>query len=170
MLDVRWIHGSPPGGPGDPVIQVHTVDDATFILRQSKDVNYEAPFLYLLCGTERALLLDTGAVANGGVRQAVDGLLSELVAGRARVALAEQAIDGVAHPAVRDGAGVEQQRPLGAAQQVEKRRLVVHVLALPQDERGVVDGVHLDHGVGRAAGWRPVNPPHVQHRAVHPLL
>ena len=76
VLDVRWIHGSPPGGPADPVIQVHTVDDATFILRQSKDVNYEAPCLYLLCGTERALLLDTGAVANGGVRQAVDDLLS----------------------------------------------------------------------------------------------
>jgi glyoxylase-like metal-dependent hydrolase (beta-lactamase superfamily II) len=77
VLDVRWIHGSPPGGPADPVIQVHTVDDATFILRQSKDVNYEAPFLYLLCGAEGALLLDTGAVADGGVRQAVDALLSE---------------------------------------------------------------------------------------------
>jgi hydroxyacylglutathione hydrolase len=81
VLDVQWIHGSPPGGPADPVIQVHTVDDATFILRQSKDVNYEAPFLYLLCGTERALLLDTGAVADGGVREAIDSLLSERRAG-----------------------------------------------------------------------------------------
>ena len=81
VLDVRWIHGSPPGGPADPVVQVHTVDDATFILRQSKDVNYEAPFLYLFCGTERALLLDSGAVANGGVRTPVDGLLSERYAG-----------------------------------------------------------------------------------------
>jgi len=81
VLDVQWIHGSPPGGPADPVIQVHTVDDATFILRQSKDVNYEAPFLYLLCGTERALLLDTGAVANGGVRQAIDSLLGGRRAG-----------------------------------------------------------------------------------------
>ncbi len=48
LRDVRWIHGSPPGGPADPPVQVLDVDDATFILRQSKDVNYEAPFLYLL--------------------------------------------------------------------------------------------------------------------------
>jgi hydroxyacylglutathione hydrolase len=74
-LDVRWIHGSPPGGPADPPIQVHEVDAATFILRQSKDVHYEAPFLYLLCGQNRALLLDTGAVPDGNVREIVDGLL-----------------------------------------------------------------------------------------------
>jgi hydroxyacylglutathione hydrolase len=74
---VRWIHGSPPGGPADPLVQVLAVDNATFILRQSKDVNYEAPFLYLLCGAERALLLDTGAVAaGGGARETVDGLLA----------------------------------------------------------------------------------------------
>ncbi|HMD95645.1 MAG TPA: MBL fold metallo-hydrolase [Trebonia sp.] len=75
---VRWIHGSPPGGPADPLVQVLAVDDATFILRQGKDVNYEAPFLYLLCGEDRAVLFDTGAVAEGGgARETVDGLLSE---------------------------------------------------------------------------------------------
>jgi glyoxylase-like metal-dependent hydrolase (beta-lactamase superfamily II) len=74
-IEVRWIHGSPPGGPADPSIQVHEVDDATFILRQSKDVNYEAPFLYLMCGARRALLLDTGAVPAGDLRGTVDGLL-----------------------------------------------------------------------------------------------
>jgi hydroxyacylglutathione hydrolase len=76
-LDVRWIHGSPPGGPADPAVQVHQVDDGTFIMRQSKDLDYEGPFLYLLCGAERALLLDTGAVPDGGVREAVDGLLAK---------------------------------------------------------------------------------------------
>jgi hydroxyacylglutathione hydrolase len=76
LRDVRWIHGSPPGGPADPPVQVLAADSATFILRQSKDVNYEAPFLYLLCGEDRALLLDTGAVAvGGGVRETIDGLL-----------------------------------------------------------------------------------------------
>jgi glyoxylase-like metal-dependent hydrolase (beta-lactamase superfamily II) len=74
---VRWIHGSRPGGPPDPPVQVLPVDGATFILRQSKDLNYEAPFVYLLCGADRALLLDTGAVAEGGVRETVDGLLAE---------------------------------------------------------------------------------------------
>lgn len=77
LAGVRWIHGSPPGGPADPKIQVVRVADDTFILRQSKDLNYEAPFLYLLCGAERAILLDTGAVAGGGVREAVDSLLRD---------------------------------------------------------------------------------------------
>ena len=75
-IDVRWIHGSPPGGQADPAIQVHEVDDATYILRQSKDVNYEAPFLYLMCGVTRALLLDTGAVRAGDLRRTVDRLLA----------------------------------------------------------------------------------------------
>jgi hydroxyacylglutathione hydrolase len=77
LTGVRWIHGSPPGGPADPLVQVLAADSATFILRQGKDVNYEAPFLYLLRGEDRALLLDTGAVAaGGGVRETVDSLLA----------------------------------------------------------------------------------------------
>lgn len=76
-LGVRWIHGSSPGGPPDPPVQVHAVDADTFILRQSKDLSFEAPFLFLLCGTERTLLLDTGAVPDGGVRETVDTLIAE---------------------------------------------------------------------------------------------
>jgi hydroxyacylglutathione hydrolase len=77
LAGVRWIHGSPPGGAADPKVQVVRVDDDTFIVRQSKDVSYEAPFVFLLCGTERAILLDTGAAADGGVREAVDCLLRD---------------------------------------------------------------------------------------------
>ena len=77
LAGVRWIHGSPPGGPADPKVQVVHADDDTFILRQSKDLNYEGPFLYLLCGAERAILLDTGAVAGGGVRETVDSPAQE---------------------------------------------------------------------------------------------
>ena len=40
---------------------MHAADPHTFILRQNKSVHYEAPFLYLFCGNERAMLLDTGA-------------------------------------------------------------------------------------------------------------
>jgi len=80
-LDVEWIHGTRrPGGSADPPIQVHTVDPDTFVLRQSKSVHYEAPFLYLFCGDERALLLDTGATADPSdfpLRTTVDGLLAE---------------------------------------------------------------------------------------------
>jgi glyoxylase-like metal-dependent hydrolase (beta-lactamase superfamily II) len=83
LASVRWIHGSPPGGPADPSVQVLRVDDDTFILRQSKDLNYEAPFVYLLCGSERALLLDTGAVPDGGLRETVDALLGSRAGGSA---------------------------------------------------------------------------------------
>jgi hypothetical protein len=61
----RWIHGAPPGVRcQDPPLQAHRFDEHTFVLRQSKAVTYEAPFLYLLFGNDRALLLDTGAVAD----------------------------------------------------------------------------------------------------------
>lgn len=59
-LDVRWINGSDPRH--EPRFQVHSYDEHTYILRQSKTVTYEAPFLYLLFGNERAILFDTGAV------------------------------------------------------------------------------------------------------------
>jgi glyoxylase-like metal-dependent hydrolase (beta-lactamase superfamily II) len=79
LTSVRWIHGSPQAGATDPPIQVHEVDPDTFILRQSKDVTYEAPFLYLFCGDQRALLLDSGDVADAAkcpVRATVDQLLA----------------------------------------------------------------------------------------------
>lgn len=67
-----WIHGAPDcSQTADPSIQVHQYDADTFILRQSKcsepgtpqhpGPSFEAPFLYLIFGDERALLLDTGA-------------------------------------------------------------------------------------------------------------
>jgi hydroxyacylglutathione hydrolase len=74
-LDVAWIHGV----RGEPAIQVHRYDEHTVILRQSKSVHYEAPFLFLLFGNERALLLDTGATADPGrfpLRETVDGLVT----------------------------------------------------------------------------------------------
>ena len=59
---VRWIHGAPDcDDTADPPLQVVAVDDDTFVIRQSKCVHFEAPFLCLLVGAERALLHDTGA-------------------------------------------------------------------------------------------------------------
>jgi hydroxyacylglutathione hydrolase len=57
------------------------------ILRQSKTVNYEAPFLYLLFGNERALLLDTGATSDPALfplRATVNGLLADWLAAHPR--------------------------------------------------------------------------------------
>jgi hydroxyacylglutathione hydrolase len=65
-LNVTWIHGAEDCAlTEDPPIQVHRFDPDTFILRQSKcsdpDASFEAPFMYLLIGRTRALLLDAGA-------------------------------------------------------------------------------------------------------------
>jgi glyoxylase-like metal-dependent hydrolase (beta-lactamase superfamily II) len=63
-----------------PLISVHEHDADTFILRQSKAVHYEAPFLYLFRGRDRALLLDTGATEDHErfpLRATVDGLIGD---------------------------------------------------------------------------------------------
>ena len=71
-LNVTWIHGAINCvTSSDPPIQVHRYDADTYILRQSKcsepgtpaqpGPSSEAPFMYLLFGGARALLLDTGA-------------------------------------------------------------------------------------------------------------
>src|SRR5205085_12408839 len=44
-----------------PQLQVRAYDRDFLILRQAACTNYEKPFLYLIFGGERALLLDTGA-------------------------------------------------------------------------------------------------------------
>lgn len=78
-LDVVWNHGTRGrGGASEPALQFHHYDEHTVILRQSKSVNYEAPFLFLLFGNERALLLDTGATEDPELfplRATVDGLI-----------------------------------------------------------------------------------------------
>ncbi len=68
-LDVAWIHGSQSRRRRtDPPLQVHAYDEHTYVLRQSKDVTFEAPFVVLLLGSERAMLLDSGAVRVAGSR------------------------------------------------------------------------------------------------------
>ncbi len=70
---------SPEPDPA-PAIQVHAYSEHTVILRQNKSVNYEAPFLFLLFGNERALLLDTGASADPArfpLRETVDRLVAD---------------------------------------------------------------------------------------------
>ena len=87
-FDMHWRHGVRPGsGRTEPAIQVHRYDEHTFVLRQSKVVSYEAPFLYLFFGNARALLLDTGASDDPGlcpVRETVDVLITTWLAAHAR--------------------------------------------------------------------------------------
>lgn len=85
-LDVAWAHGAKPA-ESEPAVQVHAFDPHTFILRQSKWVSREAPFMYLFLGNERALLLDTGATKDAAkcdLRGAVDGILADWLASNPR--------------------------------------------------------------------------------------
>jgi hydroxyacylglutathione hydrolase len=83
-LDVKWIHGARSRRRSDePKPQVHGYDEHTVIMRQSKLTSFEAPFLYLLFGNDRALLLDTGASRDPAklpLRETVDGLIADWLA------------------------------------------------------------------------------------------
>ncbi len=59
-LPRAWQTSGPQCGP-NPQFQVHEYNPDLYIFRESGCSNYEKPFLYLLFGREKALLLDTGA-------------------------------------------------------------------------------------------------------------
>jgi len=71
-----WIDGV---NASEPQTQVQRYDRDTFVIRQSVKTNFEAPFLYLLFGKDRVLLLDSGA---GGlkIRPAVDAVIDRWLA------------------------------------------------------------------------------------------
>src|SRR5215207_9013437 len=81
-LPAQWIHGA----SNEAVLQVHQAAPGTWLLRQGKANNFEAPFMVLLAGKERALLLDTGAKPGAGgalpLRAEVDRLLSTWAGGK----------------------------------------------------------------------------------------
>jgi len=64
-LDVHWNEGASDcsATPQDP-LQIHKYEPQTFVLRQSPCADFEANFIYLLIGSDKALLIDTGAVAD----------------------------------------------------------------------------------------------------------
>ena len=78
---------------GSPPFPVHAYNESFYILRQAACTNYEKPFLYLVFGNERALLLDTGA-GNVDVATPVDTLLRNWASrhGRASISSVESAV------------------------------------------------------------------------------
>ncbi len=78
-LETKWIAGSANCLRNtDPAIQVHKYNKNLVILRQNKCVNYEAPFMYLIFGAEKALLIDTGATRSAAtfpLQKTVENLL-----------------------------------------------------------------------------------------------
>ena len=64
-MDGHWNEGAPNcSSSSQPPIEVHQYAAKTFILRENLCSTFEAPFMYLLVGSNRALLIDTGDVAD----------------------------------------------------------------------------------------------------------
>jgi hydroxyacylglutathione hydrolase len=64
-MDVHWNEGAPDCATNSqPPLQVHPYNARTFILRENPCATAEAPFLYLLVGSSKALLIDSGDVAD----------------------------------------------------------------------------------------------------------
>jgi hydroxyacylglutathione hydrolase len=62
-LDVHWNEGAQDcAATPQPPLQVHAFEAQTIILRQNPCADFEANFLYLLIGSSKAVLIDTGAV------------------------------------------------------------------------------------------------------------
>src|SRR5690348_8282799 len=59
-LPARWETGGPKCMEL-PEWQVHEYNEDFYILRESGCVHYEKPFLYLIFGKDKAMLMDTGA-------------------------------------------------------------------------------------------------------------
>lgn len=78
-LRFTWIHGSISAMANTDVrIQVHRYNEHTYMLRQNPATHWEAPFMYLLMGNQRAVLLDTGATEEAEyfpLREVVDGVM-----------------------------------------------------------------------------------------------
>jgi hydroxyacylglutathione hydrolase len=78
-LDVAWMHGSEDCAQNtDPAVQVHAYNPTTIIFRQNKCQTFEAPFMYLLVGSQSALLLDSGDTTSPALRDAVRSAIGDL--------------------------------------------------------------------------------------------
>jgi hydroxyacylglutathione hydrolase len=64
-MDVKWNEGAEDCSKTAQLpLQVHRYNEVTFILRENPCATYEAPFMYLLVGSTRALLIDSGDVSD----------------------------------------------------------------------------------------------------------
>ena len=64
-LPAQWNIGAQDcAATSEPPLQVYAYEPQTFILRQSLCASFEGNFIYLLVGSDKALLIDTGAIAD----------------------------------------------------------------------------------------------------------
>jgi hydroxyacylglutathione hydrolase len=75
-VTVSWMHGSQNCATNaDPEVQVHAYNAGVHIIRQNKCKTFEAPFIYVIQGTTKALAIDTGATTTTTLRTTVRGLV-----------------------------------------------------------------------------------------------
>ena len=64
----KWFHGSMTcNADSAKPMDILKLDEQTFILRQNKCDTFEAPFMYLLLGSDKAMLFDTGAIEDANI-------------------------------------------------------------------------------------------------------
>ncbi len=78
-MDVHWNEGSPNCAKDpQPPLEQHQYNARTFILRENLCTTFEAPFMYLLIGSKKALLIDTGDIADPKVAPLADTVMNLL--------------------------------------------------------------------------------------------
>ncbi len=81
-MDMHWDAGAEDCSKhAVPPLEVHAYNADTYILREDLCATWEAPFMYLLIGSQKALLIDTGDVADPKLMplaSTVMGLLPEV--------------------------------------------------------------------------------------------
>lgn len=75
-LPKSWRTGGPTCGDA-PEWEIHAYNPDLYILRENGCVNYEKPFLYLFFGSEKALLIDSGAAGETHISAAVSGVIDD---------------------------------------------------------------------------------------------
>jgi len=80
----------------EPAFQVQAIDKNTYAIRQSIHSTFEAPFLYLIFGREKALLIDTG-VEGAPLRAEVDRLIDAWLAKNGQRAISLVVMHSHAH-------------------------------------------------------------------------
>lgn len=64
-MNVHWDEGTADCSRAvQPPLQVHAYNARTFIIRENLCATFEAPFMYLLVGSGKALLIGTGDLAD----------------------------------------------------------------------------------------------------------
>lgn len=78
LSTLKWQHGTKSCKSNTaPDIQIVKANEDSFILRQNKCVNFEAPFIYVLIGRDRTMVIDTGASDDSPIKETIVSLINQ---------------------------------------------------------------------------------------------